>query len=126
MHIFGDSLMRRIDEIILRNKPENWNLTIQFEEKGMEVLEYKYPDDKDYDHVIYCSAGNGMYKPFGKPAWTKLEKNIKLLGKQEPRKVNVILVGTDEIWLRKLKARPKNEVFFYRNEETSRPELHTV
>ena len=111
MHIFGDSLMRRIDEIILRNKPENWNLTIQFEEKGMEALDYKYPDDKDYDHVIYCSAGNGMYKPFGKPAWTKLEKNIKLLGKQEPRKVNVILVGTDEIWLRKLKARPKNEVF---------------
>ena len=111
MHIFGDSLMRRIDEIILRNKPENWNLTIQFEEKGMEALDYKYPDDKDYDHVIYCSAGNGMYKPFGKPAWTKLEKNIKLLGKQEPRKVNVILVGTDEILLRKLKAPPDNVVF---------------
>ena len=82
VHIFGDFLMRRIDEIILRNKPENWNLTIQFEEKGMEALDYKYPDDKDYDHVIYCSAGNGMYKPFGKPAWQTLAKNIKSLGKE--------------------------------------------
>ena len=118
-------MMEHIDEIILRKEPKNWILTIQFEEKGTEVLVHKYPEDKDYDHVIYCSAGNGMYKPFGKPAWTKLEENIKLLGKQEPRKVNVILVGTDEIWLRKLKARPENEVF-YRNQETSGAEQHTV
>ena len=96
--------MNCIDKIILRKMPKNWILTIQFNEEGREALEYKYPEEGDYHHVIYCSAGNGMYKPFGKPAWKKLENKIKLLADEEPRKVNVILVGSDEIWLRKLEA----------------------
>ena len=77
MHVIGDSLMKHIDEIIIKNKRTNWILTIEFDEKGNEALDYRYPEDKDYDHVIYCSSGNGMHKPLGKPAWEKLENNIK-------------------------------------------------
>ena len=94
--------------------------------EGREALEYEYPVEKDYDHVIYCSSGNGMHKPLGKPAWQKLKKNIERLGEEEARKVNVILVGSDEIWRRKLEAPPENKVFFNRNRETSGQELHSV
>ena len=127
-HLMKHSLVKRIDEIIIRNKPTNWILTIEIDEKGNEALDYKYPDEAGvlYDHVIFCSAGNGMHKPLGKPAWKKLKKNIERLAEEEARKVNVIPVGTDEIWLSKLKARPENEVFCYRNQETSGAEQHTV
>ena len=61
--------MKRIDEIIIRNTPTNWILTIQINE-GKEALGVPYPDKPDYDHVIYCSSGNGIWKPKDKPAWT--------------------------------------------------------
>ena len=117
-------MMEHIDEIIIRKEPKNWILTIQITTGGKEPLDFKFPAEKNYDHVIYCTAGNGMYKPFGKPAWQTLAKNIKSLGKEEHRKVNVILVGSDEIWRRKLEAHPEN--IFYRNKETSGLELHSV
>ena len=82
MHVLGDSLMEHIDEIILRKEPKNWILTIQITTGGKEPLDFKFPAEKNYDHVIYCTAGNGMYKPFGKPAWQTLAKNIKSLGEE--------------------------------------------
>ena len=104
-------MMKRTDKIILRNKPKNWNLTIQFDVKGTEALDYKYPEEKDYDHVIYCSAGNGMHKPFGKKAWNKLKNKIECLAEEEARKVNVVLCGTDEFWASKMKDQGQNKQF---------------
>ena len=111
MHVSADSLMKNIDQIIIGNGPTDWDLTVEIGEGG-EALDVQYPEEKGYDHVIYCSSGNGMYKPFGKPAWKKLENKIQLLADEEARKVNVILVGSDEIWLRKLEAPPENRFLF--------------
>ena len=100
--------MKHIDGIIIKSSPPNWILTIEVNE-GKEALGVSYPHPNDYDHVIFCSAGNGIWKPKDKPAWRRLAKNIDSL---DPAKVVVVLVGSDEIWRRKLDATPPNEVFY--------------
>ena len=73
MLVIADSLMRHIDKIIIKKKPRNWILTIKVDETGGDPLEYEYPAGDEYDHVIFCSAGNAMHKPFGKRAWNILK-----------------------------------------------------
>ena len=93
-------MLKDIDEIIIRKGPDDWDLTVEVH-AGKEALDSEYPDEKGFDHVIYCSSGNGMWKPPNKPAWNKLMKNIDNLAQEEAQKVNVVLCGTDEIWAEK-------------------------
>ena len=69
MHVIADSLLKDIDGIIHERKPRNWILTFDVIE-GKEALDMPCPQDLDgYDHIIICSAGNGMWKPLNGPAW---------------------------------------------------------
>lgn len=86
--------MNGLDNIIVQSGPTDWDWTFNITE-GKEALDLPYPEGEEYDHVIYCSSGNGMWKPPGKPAWKKLVNNIQDL---DPAKVVVVLVGTDQIW----------------------------
>ena len=85
MHVIADSLMNDINHIIIRNGPTDWDLTVEIVD-GEHALDVPYPEDKECDHVIYCTSGNGMWKPPGKPAWKKLVNNIEDL---DPAKVVV-------------------------------------
>ena len=95
MHVIVDSSLKDIDEIIIRKRPDRWDLTVQVEQ-GKEALDFPYPDKRECDHVIYCTAGNGMWFPPGQKAWQRLMKNINSLAEEEARKVNVVICGTDE------------------------------
>ena len=93
MHVIADSLLKDIDGKIHERKPRNWILTFDVNE-GKEALDIPCPDNLDlYDHIIICSAGNGMWKPLGKPAWKRLVNNINSL---DPEKVVVILDFTTQ------------------------------
>lgn len=58
-----------------------------------------------YDHVIFCSAGNGMWKS----CWKDVVKNIKSF---DPGKVTVVLLGSAELWTRVAEETPPNMSFF--------------
>ena len=76
--------------------------------EGKEALQIPCDAAKaaEYDHVIYCSAGNGLWKPTDGPAWKKLMRNIEAL---DPEMVVVVLLGTADLWARLLKQAGKTE-----------------
>ena len=113
VHVIADSLLKHIDGKIIKRVhdegPRNLILTIGVHE-GKEALDLSCPRPlDDYDHFIFCSAGNGMWKPLDKKAWKKLVNNINSL---DPAKVRVVLVGSDEIWRKKFGLGPPNEAFY--------------
>ena len=97
-----------LDNIIAQSGPTDWDWTFNITERK-EALDLPYPEGEEYDHVIYCSSGNGMWKPPGNPAWKKLVNNIQDL---DPAKVVVVLVGTDEIWGSKMQDHGQDKEFF--------------
>lgn len=46
---------------------------------------------QEHDHIIYCSAGNGMWKQ----CWDDVVKNVNSF---DTRKVTVVLLGTADYW----------------------------
>ena len=99
--------MKGLDEIIVQSGPTDWAWTFDIAE-GKEALDVSYPEEEEYDRVIYCTSGNGMYKPPGQKSWKKLVNTIEDL---DPAKVVVVLVGDDEIWGSRLKTAPPNKKF---------------
>ena len=52
VHVIAESLMNNLD--ISSNGPTGWDLAVEIGEGG-EALGVEYPEEKGYDHVIYCS-----------------------------------------------------------------------
>ena len=101
-----DSVMQDLEKIFVKIRPDlQWTFEAS---EGKEALQIPCDAAKaaEYDHVIYCSAGNGIWKPTDGPAWKKLMRNIEAL---DPEKVVVVLLGTADLWASLLKHAGKQE-----------------
>merc|ERR1712216_989418 len=63
---------------------------------------------QDFDHVIYCSAGNGLWSRKDGEDWASVEQNIRSF---DPRKITVVLLGSCELWARLAEETPPNASF---------------
>eukprot|EP00927_Polykrikos_kofoidii_P040858 TRINITY_DN34851_c0_g1_i1.p1 TRINITY_DN34851_c0_g1~~TRINITY_DN34851_c0_g1_i1.p1 ORF type:complete len:273 (+),score=41.10 TRINITY_DN34851_c0_g1_i1:116-934(+) len=103
--LIGDSTVRGLQRLFKSTDPDNdWTIDAN-EGKEPLALRFDWSKIQEYDHVIYCSAGNAIWKQ----AWEAVVDNIRSL---DPQKVSVILLGNSEIWCRLAKEQAPFMSFF--------------
>eukprot|EP00929_Paragymnodinium_shiwhaense_P034332 TRINITY_DN18703_c0_g3_i1.p1 TRINITY_DN18703_c0_g3~~TRINITY_DN18703_c0_g3_i1.p1 ORF type:complete len:270 (-),score=43.79 TRINITY_DN18703_c0_g3_i1:20-829(-) len=109
VHIVGDSMLRGMQRIFRTEYGCSKWLVDNFD--GAEPLGVDLEAEKmqEFDHVVFCTAGNGMWPKGKQRKWEPVERNIQSF---DPRHVSVIFLGSAECWTRICGCEPKNPKFF--------------
>merc|ERR1712087_180095 len=106
--VCGDSVMRGLEKIFQKQHGcRAWRVDANC---GQEALSLPCTnlDLASFDHVIYCSAGNAMWK--GDKVWKAVETNVASF---DPSKVSVLLLGSVPFWQRIAGAHYKPERYSF-------------
>jgi len=106
VYVIGDSVMRGLQKIF-QNYYANRGWRVETNE-GREALGIPCAASalEEYDHIIYCSAGNCLWKPL---EWSNVERNINSF---DPTRISVVFLGSAEYWARLAGERPPYMSFF--------------
>lgn len=106
--VIGDSFIRGLEKIFNNSLVKTqWRVDSNNGCEALTIpLEETVPQEYDqYDHIIFCSAGNGLWKK----VWDATAKNISQL---DPKKTSVVFIGSCEFWTEMAKEKPTHATFF--------------
>lgn len=91
--VIGDSMLQGLEKMFQKNfANKQWRVDVY---QGSESLTIPCSPEElhAYDHIFYCSAGNGIWK--GDDTWNVVQKNICSF---DPQKVSIVLLGSAKFW----------------------------
>lgn len=103
--VIGDSFIRGLEKIFNNSLVKTqWRVDSN---NGCEALTIPLEEamPREYDHIIFCSAGNGLWKK----VWGDAAKNISQL---DPKKTSVVFIGSNEFWTQMAGEKPVHATFF--------------